>query len=97
MENRRKIGPGPLRRGGDFRHFALFLTSELVSSTLKLCQNDRKRSLVTAVTLGSGQKIVKKSPLYCFGSHGVFRGTFYVGFEKLDLRNFENPLQRRPK
>ena len=85
MENRRKIGPGPLRRGGDFRYFARFLTSELVSSTLKLGQNGRKRSLVTAVTLGSGQNIVKKSPLYCYGSHGVFRGRFYCGFEKLDL------------
>ena len=60
------------RRGRDLRNFAVFLTSEVVSSTLKLRQNDAKHSCVAAVRPESGQKIVKKSLLYRFGSHGEF-------------------------
>ena len=62
------MSPGPLRRGRDFRHFAVFLTSGVVSSTLKLRLNGSKLSSTSAVTPESGQKSVKKSPLYCFGS-----------------------------
>ena len=79
------MSPRPLRRGRDFRHFAVFLTSGVVGSTLKLRQNGLKLLSTSAVTPEGGQKSVKKSPLYCFGSHGEFRGSFYCGFEKLNL------------
>ena len=80
-----KMCPGLLRRVRDFRNFAVFLTSDVVLSSVKLHQIDVKRSRVAAVRVGSGQKIVKKSLFNCFGSHGVFGGSFYCGFQKLNL------------